>query len=409
MRKLAASLVLTTILSTGVLSMTSAASESRIDVIINNETQKYSNSPIIVNGSVVVPLRAIFESLDANLQYDAKTKVITAMKGDMEIILQIGSRTATVNGKQVALNQPGVIVDNSTYVPVRFVSEALAASVIWESKTRTVIIQYVTETMINEAIASNNLTLFKQLLTSRPWLSNKALELVIHHLKSAEWANAAVEAGANANHVFEDAVSFKLVDVVELFLEKGKVNPQNYVSYRDGYSYLSVAGWKHESERLVDIDSKRQTFNIAAEPSYEMAELLYKHGLRANDIDALGAINSYPESNIAWLDWLLSHGSNPNGETIKMVYLTNEERDIHFYALHLVPDAAVKNKLVQAAYNVTSWNPDWYNLDKLEILTIKYGASLEPLSQAEKDRLLYLAKSGNRSSLINILVEAGAK
>ena len=51
-----------------------------------------------------------------------------------------GATLATFNGVSRPLNQPAVIVGGSTFVPLRFVSEALGANVRWDGATRTVAI-----------------------------------------------------------------------------------------------------------------------------------------------------------------------------------------------------------------------------------------------------------------------------
>ena len=54
--------------------------------------------------------------------------------------MQIGSTKAIINNKVVNLDAPPEIKDGRTFVPIRFVSEALGATVDWNEKTRTVMI-----------------------------------------------------------------------------------------------------------------------------------------------------------------------------------------------------------------------------------------------------------------------------
>jgi len=59
---------------------------------------------------------------------------------DGGIVLQIGSKTAFVDGKQVELESPPVIVNSRTMVPIRFISESLGARVNWIGETKTITI-----------------------------------------------------------------------------------------------------------------------------------------------------------------------------------------------------------------------------------------------------------------------------
>lgn len=80
-----------------------------------------------VSGRTLVPLRAIFEALGARVKYVGGR--IEGQKGDRQVELSLGSRAARVNGVPVQLDAPARLVGTSTYVPLRFVAEALGARV----------------------------------------------------------------------------------------------------------------------------------------------------------------------------------------------------------------------------------------------------------------------------------------
>jgi hypothetical protein len=93
--------------------------------------------PVIEQGRTLVPLRAIFEALGADVKWDGSTQTVIAIKAGKEIKLIIGGQ-AYKNGQPVTLDVPAKIVDGRTMVPLRFVSEALGTSVRWEDATQTV-------------------------------------------------------------------------------------------------------------------------------------------------------------------------------------------------------------------------------------------------------------------------------
>lgn len=109
-------------------------------VFINGQQLLFDVSPVIENERTLVPLRAIFESLGAEVAWDEYTQTITAVKGTNTIRIQIGNITAQKNNEPIELDVPAKIINGRTLVPLRFVSEALGADVKWEGSSQTITI-----------------------------------------------------------------------------------------------------------------------------------------------------------------------------------------------------------------------------------------------------------------------------
>lgn len=103
-------------------------------VIVNGKQLEFDVNPVIKDGRTLVPLRDIFENLGATVEWDSKTRTITAKSGENEVVLTIGSKTAAINGTEIDLETPPQIINGKTLVPLRFVSEALGANVTWNDK-----------------------------------------------------------------------------------------------------------------------------------------------------------------------------------------------------------------------------------------------------------------------------------
>lgn len=114
---------------------------NEIKVTLDGKTLAFEDqAPVEQNGSVLVPMRAIFEALNVKIDWDPAEKIVSASSEGLKINLQIGAAVATINDKEVPLNTPPIELNSRTLVPVRFVSEALGAKVDWDPKTKTVII-----------------------------------------------------------------------------------------------------------------------------------------------------------------------------------------------------------------------------------------------------------------------------
>jgi hypothetical protein len=114
---------------------------SSVSVSIDGVEQRYEQMPVIVDGSTLTPLRAIFEAMGARVTWEASTQTATGIKGGTTVQLTIGSSAALVNGKSVKLDQPAALINGYTMAPARFIGEAFGGKVEWEGKTRTVVIK----------------------------------------------------------------------------------------------------------------------------------------------------------------------------------------------------------------------------------------------------------------------------
>ncbi|MCL2166472.1 MAG: stalk domain-containing protein [Clostridiales bacterium] len=103
-----------------------------IQVVIDGKRIDFDVPPRNVNGRILVPLRAIFEELGATIEYDSHTKTVTAVKSGVTVILTIGDTYPTIDGRTVAIDQPGVLIDGRTLAPLRFVAEAFGGAVVWD-------------------------------------------------------------------------------------------------------------------------------------------------------------------------------------------------------------------------------------------------------------------------------------
>lgn len=85
--------------------------------------------PVEVSGRVLVPLRGVLEQAGATVEWSEQARAIRARRGSRLVELAVGESRALVNGEAVRLDVPPMIMRGTTMVPLRFVAEALGASV----------------------------------------------------------------------------------------------------------------------------------------------------------------------------------------------------------------------------------------------------------------------------------------
>ncbi len=116
----------------------SATAQSQIQVIIDGSKVAFKPDPTQEKGTTLVPMRPLFVALGASISWNEKTQTIIAKKDNTVISLKVGSAQAVVNNKSVKLDVPAKVVNGSTMVPLRFVGESLGAVIKWDASARTI-------------------------------------------------------------------------------------------------------------------------------------------------------------------------------------------------------------------------------------------------------------------------------
>lgn len=121
--------------------LATTASAQDIRVTVDGDPVAFrAAQPQMMNGRILVPLRGVMEKLGAYIKWEPSTSTVFAQAGSREIELKIGADIAKVNGSEVFLDQPAMVLRGTTMVPLRFMGEALGAEVKWDGNTRTVMI-----------------------------------------------------------------------------------------------------------------------------------------------------------------------------------------------------------------------------------------------------------------------------
>ncbi|MDO5396621.1 MAG: copper amine oxidase N-terminal domain-containing protein, partial [bacterium] len=87
------------------------------------------------NSRTQIPIRAVAESIGCKVEYDAASQTVSIDGSDENIVLRIGDENMDVNGETVKMDTAARIVDDRTYIPVRFVAEALGFEVDYLTDT----------------------------------------------------------------------------------------------------------------------------------------------------------------------------------------------------------------------------------------------------------------------------------
>lgn len=134
MKKLLAGL-----LTAAMLPAAAAYAAEDIKILIDGEEMvQKGQKAVIENDITMIPFRDIFESLDAHVDWIPSTKTIVAVKGLTSVKMQIDSDKIYVNGEEKTVPAAPSLINDTTMVPLRAVSEILESEVDWDMESRIV-------------------------------------------------------------------------------------------------------------------------------------------------------------------------------------------------------------------------------------------------------------------------------
>lgn len=109
----------------------------KTEYTVNGEVKMMDVAPIIVSSRTMLPVRYVAEALGATVVWDGDTSTATITTAGTALKITVGASEAVVNGQAVRLDSPAFIENSRTYMPVRFVAETLGATVAWDGATST--------------------------------------------------------------------------------------------------------------------------------------------------------------------------------------------------------------------------------------------------------------------------------
>ncbi|MCR8965591.1 N-acetylmuramoyl-L-alanine amidase family protein [Brevibacillus halotolerans] len=125
------------------------STQGNIQLRIEGRSVNAEVPPLISNGRTLVPVRVIAEGLGAKIDWNQQERKAKITKDNREVILQLSSKKAYINGKAQTLEATPELINNRMLLPLRFVGEALGATVGWDNDSRTVIVNQPVQTQIN--------------------------------------------------------------------------------------------------------------------------------------------------------------------------------------------------------------------------------------------------------------------
>lgn len=112
-----------------------------IKVLLNGEEIAFPDqTPVIIDNRTLVPVRAIFNALGAEVSWLPESMKVVANTASTNITMTIGQCDYFVNGQKQTLDVPAMLLNDRTMVPARAAAEGFGYNVDWDDATKSVII-----------------------------------------------------------------------------------------------------------------------------------------------------------------------------------------------------------------------------------------------------------------------------
>lgn len=121
------------------VSLFSTARAEDLKVYLNNKEMQLDVKPIIINDRTMIPMRAIFEALGAEVSWNEQTNTALGVKNNMHVKATVGSNTVYRNDEAVEFDTAPIIMENRTFVPLRVIAECFDAVVSWDGSSVNIV------------------------------------------------------------------------------------------------------------------------------------------------------------------------------------------------------------------------------------------------------------------------------
>jgi len=263
--------------------------DSNIGINIDNEALIFEDvKPFIDEANrTMIPVRAVSESLGATVGWDANKRMVSIDLDDKHIELVIDSSVVFANGVSTQIDTEAKIVNDRTFVPVRFVSENLGFKVDWDSVNRTVLIQ--TEDIVD--VETPNMGGFDTLEQVKHY-RDSTIEVKTKHVTLP-----AIIDGVNVENITFEDITLNGISFNSDYLKVIQDKPVLLTVYFDNNEWVSSTLFTIDGES----DVRHFEYNGKYVSLYEYDRKLSLNEMK--NIDYIGLKSVYKEkNNLIWVD-----------------------------------------------------------------------------------------------------------
>lgn len=110
-------------------------------IIMEGDSEGELLNALVVDGRTMAPIRPIFDKFNLELNWNSSDSSITTTTPDGKTIwMQVGNKTAKLDGVAYAMDVSPQIISDKTYVPVKYLFDFLGVEYEWDGDNSVVVV-----------------------------------------------------------------------------------------------------------------------------------------------------------------------------------------------------------------------------------------------------------------------------
>ena len=258
-----------------------------------------SASSVIYNDAQYVPLRKVFEKMGAHIFYRNRDRKILALSRDGDVIYHVvGSNKVDFNGVEKSFENPSILHNNETYIPLKMLEETLYPDRILYDNQKMSIQKYIFNSDYNKVIQD-----VLDLCKNRGFYPERFTRYINYHIKKPDLSMQDV---INTVNMGLDSPFYQNIDVIvnpyELtvlvnkynqlpagFEQAGLVEVERAYRSNDGKQYL-LTGNTYENYKIMSDAAKADGVSMYIVSAYRTES--YQRGLYNGRVTSTGKVNA---------------------------------------------------------------------------------------------------------------------
>jgi hypothetical protein len=149
-------LFLSTILVILAMPLQVIANKEIVVVVNGSQILFFDQEPVIQNNRTLVPVRGVFEEMGFTVIWESETNTATIKDADYEVRVKTDETSFSSNEIVITPDVPQQVINGRLMLPLRAISDSVGATVEWNSDTRVITISYGIKALNNDDETSNN-------------------------------------------------------------------------------------------------------------------------------------------------------------------------------------------------------------------------------------------------------------